>query len=218
MKKSITIWQCMLSLCLILGANSFHAAALSGSYPVDQVGEPANISLVRVIGELESRFKVSFLYKTEVLKTKFVPSSVLEAQDLGAILNEITSLTGLNFEQTGKAVYTILERKSGNEQGNSKSFEQNPDSLAKQAVIQVKGTVLDEAGAALPGAAVMIMGTQKGVISGLDGSDGKVTFEWVRRALREVPTDVAARTELERLGAATQQWATASAPTAAASR
>jgi len=33
-------------------------------------------------------------------------------------------------------------------------------------------------------------------------------FEWVRRALREVPTDVAARTELERLGAATQQWAT----------
>ncbi|MBM4360789.1 MAG: hypothetical protein FJ096_22000, partial [Deltaproteobacteria bacterium] len=33
-------------------------------------------------------------------------------------------------------------------------------------------------------------------------------FEWVRRALRELPADATARAELERLGAATRQWTT----------
>ena len=169
MNKRITFWQCMLLLCLFSGA-LFQPLQVSGSHPSDQVGEPGNMSLVRVVGELETRFKVSFLYKSEVLKSRIVPSSVLGGQDLGSILNEISTLTGLVFEQTGKAVFTIIEKKSGKEQSNSGSLEQNPDSTSGQAQVQVKGTVLDEAGNGLPGAAVMVTGTQKGVITGLDGS------------------------------------------------
>ena len=168
MKHSITFWQCMLALCLLFAGTEVKAA--SSAYPFDQVDEPSGILLSKAIDELESRFKVSFLYKSEVVKSRYVPSSVLGGQDLSIILSEISSRTGLNFEQTGKSVYTILEKKASSDKGAGTGMEQLPDSSAGQANIQVKGIVNDENGQPLPGAAVMILSTRKGVVTGLDGS------------------------------------------------
>jgi hypothetical protein len=172
MKTCLLTWQCL--VCFILFAGKAGAEAKPGFaiMPFVQVETPGNISLTKLLSELENKYKVSFLYKADVLKSKVVPSTLLETQDLSAILSELTSITGLTFEQTGKTVYTILQKKAGTEsQGSGQNnTESLPDTIGQQANVQVHGIISDEGSKPIPGAAVMIVGTQKGVISGLDGS------------------------------------------------
>jgi len=172
MKTCLLTWQCLIFLILFTGKVGAEAKSGFANMPFEQVETPGNISLTKLLSELENKYKVSFLYKADVLKSKVVPSTLIESQDLSAILSELTSITGLSFEQTGKTVYTIIQKKAGNEsQGSGRNnAESLPDTIGQQANVQVRGIISDEGSKPIPGAAVMIVGTQKGVISGLDGS------------------------------------------------
>ena len=193
MQVSSILRQGALSLCLGV---SLQVVAQSASIsfqpsvvdaPVLQIEAPAAIRLPKVLNELETRFKVSFVYKGDNLKSKMVPSSVLDSKTLKSALLEISSGTGLSFEQTSKTVYTILD-KPVNTDGKTTSNlgPVRTDSLVNStaiAPITIKGVVLDELGKPLPGATVLIVGTQKGASTDLEG---RFTLEADENAVLEI--------------------------------
>lgn len=172
--------QGTVSLCLGVSLQVVAQSASVSNRPIlvenrfQQVDTPSTLSLPGVLELLEQKFQVSFFYKGDALKSKTVAASVLNYNSLTSALYGITLETGLQFEQTGKSVYTIIDKKAKADPMTSSGTGTNQvDSVSKSvalAPITVKGVILDEEGKPIPGAAIIVVGTQRGTTTGLDGT------------------------------------------------
>ena len=134
------------------------------------------IDAAKLLPIIEARFNISFLYKSDDLDGKTVPNSILDAKDLPELLRQLQLNTNLDVQQTGSTMYTLASKspRAMGEQGTPKnaSTASNPlatSQAARQAATSVTGTVLDETGAPLPGAVVMVKGTKTVTSTALDG-------------------------------------------------
>ncbi len=180
MKVFYILKQGVLPLCLFVTMYGFGQTAsinaqLSGYSPqILQTDTPSNLSLTKALSELEQLYKVTFFYKSDELKSKFISSRVLKNNSLNAALTDITIETGLEFEKTGKAVYTILEKsqksKSSDKKRDVNEAATSESASGSQEVITVKGIVYDENAEPIPGATLLIKGTQRGTATNIDGA------------------------------------------------
>lgn len=175
MKHFTLPWQRLLLLCLIsaISFSGFAHTSLKRKYLSIPSDTPANVALNNVLKELEGKFKISFFFKGDELKTKFVSRLALETSTLADALAEISNETGLRFEKTGAAVYTILDKQGrpiGQQPSRTNEGERqtgNPSTSAE--LITVSGKVKDETGTPMPGVSVFNTNSKKGTITNIDG-------------------------------------------------
>jgi hypothetical protein len=135
------------------------------------------VLLSAVLPEIESRYRVTFLYRSYDLKGKRVPANLLEIGNLKGVLDAVTESTGLFAEPSGSTTYTLSARKQepktssalGGIESTLPAKDATTGSLAVADPIKVKVKVLDETGQPLPGAAVFVKATKAGAATSLDG-------------------------------------------------
>ena len=121
--------------------------AQSLSLKLDQV------TVKQAINELKEKSGYAFLYVASDLDTGKIVS--VDAQDLTTAINQILAGQNLSYEIQDKSI--VISKKQ-------------PTSQKQSAPKTVKGYVLDANGDPLPGATVQVAGTDKGVLTNVDGS------------------------------------------------
>lgn len=127
--------------------------------------QPATVSLVSVINELESRFDVRFNYNTELLKGKQITAPdkrAFKAANIETVLNRYIQPLGLVCQRIAGRLYVV------------KSEQQEAAGLprylsAETQQIPVKGIVKDSAGNVLPGVSIHVKGSSKGTTTDANG-------------------------------------------------
>lgn len=109
-----------------------------------------------LIKELEKKYNVYITYESKILKLlgKYDEKAVLNAPNLEKALELLTKNSNLIFKKIRDDFYVIIEDKTNK----------------KDTIQSIKGTVLDENNEPLPGASVVIVGTQTGTITDIDGN------------------------------------------------
>jgi TonB-linked SusC/RagA family outer membrane protein len=111
-----------------------------------------NVSMTQFFKEIEQRTAYKFFYKDSHVENAPMVSVSATNTPLRDVLNNVFSQTSLTYEVSGnQIVITSKEAKT------------------QQQEIVVSGLVTDPAGLPLPGVAVMIPGTTRGVDTDLDG-------------------------------------------------
>jgi len=128
----------------------------------------ATKSLVVVLKELESVYKVSFNYNSDQLDGKQVKEGIITAKaaNLEKTLITLLSPLGLKYEKINRNFYLIV-----------KDTEKEPDktTLVKAGKgnvvdITLTGKVVDPEGQPLPGVSILLKGTNIGAATDIDGS------------------------------------------------
>lgn len=169
--------QSAFSLCLGLSLQVVaQTASISERMLYAQPVEPnlrSTMELPGALQVLESRYNIHFVYKGDYLKTKQVNRSTLENTSLSQTLEELARQTGLRFEQTSPTVFTIVDQNSAPVQSGGKNDGTSSDKgeSSNQSVLgkPLKGKVLDEEGKPVIGATILVLGTQRGTTTNLDG-------------------------------------------------
>lgn len=160
---------------------------------VAQYGESRNKakSLKDLLVDLGKQHRISILFEEETVKNITVTGADYrqEGSKLEKQLTELLKPFNLRFKKAGKEAYVIVPRfeKKASEAGvatlESATTAQGPavespakpevsfsnDARANVAEVTVKGKVVDERGAALPGVSVVVKGSQRGVITDMAG-------------------------------------------------
>ncbi|MGX1930587.1 TonB-dependent receptor [Flagellimonas sp. 2504JD4-2] len=117
-----------------------------------------NITVERLIDEIEDKTEFRFLYLLEDVNLKRIVSVKARREKVNAILDRIFSNTETVYQIDDKQISLVKREKP---KVKVKPIEQPQNS--------VQGTVFDEYGAPLPGANVIIKGTSTGVVADFDG-------------------------------------------------
>ncbi|HYH56229.1 MAG TPA: TonB-dependent receptor plug domain-containing protein, partial [Anseongella sp.] len=148
-------------------------AAASSAKKMSSGGEFREASLQHVLSELEKRYKVSFFYKTELIKDFSVRQSDRPGFDnLRKDLNKLLKRHDLTYERTDGNLYVII---GGGEQARTGELPFMPlkEKPLPAAVLQqnsVSGRVTSAAdSAALPGVNVVVKGTTIGTSTDTEG-------------------------------------------------
>lgn len=143
--------------------------------------------------EMETKYKVSIMYNSELVKSIQVPNENKNYISLEDALHDLLSSNGLTFKKLGKNFYVIRPKENDNVKSpkklESKSLfsdyaiarEKNsieklqriiPDNYAKNSRYAIiTGKVIDkETGASLPGVSVLIKGTVRGTVTDDQGN------------------------------------------------
>ncbi|MFY8033786.1 MAG: carboxypeptidase-like regulatory domain-containing protein, partial [Flexibacteraceae bacterium] len=138
---------------------------------------PSGVGLTKVLPELESKFKISFVFKNDDLSNISIPVKVLEAATLNEAIQLIELYANVKIEQTGAQVYslnTVAEKQPTNANTNTSKAGEKANTKSAVAPIQVSGTVTDENGNPIPGVAVVVLG---GTTTTVTDFNGKFTIE-----------------------------------------
>ena len=111
-----------------------------------------NVTLTQFFKEIEQKTTYKFFYKDSQVETVSPVSIEATNTALKDILNNVLSKTALTYEISGNQIVII-----------------GKDNKTGQKTIVVSGLVTDSQGQPLPGVAVMIPGTNRGVDTDLDG-------------------------------------------------
>ena len=133
---------------------------------------PSGVGLTKVLPELESKFKVSFVFKNDDLSNISIPVKVLEAATLSEAIQLIEMYANLKIAQTGAQVYslsTVAEKQPTNSTQTVENSGNNSNTKAAVAPIQVSGTVTDENGNPIPGVAVVVLGGSTTSVTDVNG-------------------------------------------------
>lgn len=154
----------MLCVALILGAalNTVQAQSAQrklANNVVRQSGQKATLSLRKALTKLEHKFDVSFVYESKLLKNKYVLQKKELNGNLEAELTELLHPHALRYSKVSTRTYVILD------QSDSSVFPQQK--LQKGTI---RGTVTDANGKPIPGANLILVGTNMGTATGANGS------------------------------------------------
>lgn len=169
--------QSAFSLCLGLSLQVVaQTASISERMLYAQPVEPnlrSTMELPGVLQVLESRYSIHFVYKGDNLKSKQVNRTTLENTSLSQTLEDLSKQTGLRFEQTSPTVFTIVDQNNSSAPNTSKtdgsSTSQNQGNNQSVQGRPLKGKVLDEEGKPIIGATILVLGTQRGTTTNIDG-------------------------------------------------
>src|SRR5690606_13774675 len=116
------------------------------------------VSLEELFKEIQDKSEFIFFYKDDVLNHRV--SLHLRKATLATILDAALANTNLTYSVDYRQVVIQENTDSRTSALDSKVFQQNP----------IKGTVLDETGAPLIGASIIVKGTTIGVSTDFDGN------------------------------------------------
>ena len=119
-----------------------------------------NVGLNKVLEEIESQTDYLFIYNSQINVNKLVTIKA-NKQTVSKVLDQILQNTGIEYKLEGSHI--ILEKKVEEVRNNSSAVQQ-------QQTKKITGTVVDKTGEAIIGANVKIQGTDRGVITDLDGN------------------------------------------------
>ncbi|WP_232064811.1 SusC/RagA family TonB-linked outer membrane protein [Rhodocytophaga rosea] len=171
-----------------------------------------NKSLITVLSELSTHYKVKFDYEKQILEGKAVQKQPFTGNNLDKTLTEILQPLELTFEKFSENNYLIYSKKQRKE---IKRIEKEPFSSSRNlfqfealenlasvqlmsnhaAVLGISGKVTDDQGQNLPGVNVVIKGTSQGTTTDVDGKyslnapdgNGTLVFSYIGFTTEEVP-------------------------------
>lgn len=141
----------ILGICIVNATSSYSQSTLLSL-------EAKNNTLEEVFKMIEKGSEYVFFYSDKAVNLKQKVSVRIKDQTIDKILDQV-------LKQTGNA-YTIDDRQVFI---GSKNEQPAPVAL-QQDLIKITGVVKDEAGETLPGVAVQIVGSPRGVTTDIDGS------------------------------------------------
>jgi hypothetical protein len=202
MNKFITALVTAISVSCYCGspANSQDMAAYR------QQSQPASKaktrSLKNVLNQLEVKFGVSFIYKSELEQKQLSTGDMEKQASLEATLDYLTSNNELKYKKIRESFYIIYSK---DETAPDAQLPRNssipalpqPGMAYSAAALQIiiKGQVTDEKGQPIPGATVVVKGTTTGTATDPDGrytlqapdGNGVLEFSYLGYVKQEVP-------------------------------
>ena len=140
-------------------------------------------SLKNILATIENETNYYFLYSSAIVDTNQKLSINVDNKDITDVLKELLNDTGIEYEIKGRQI--LLK---GNDELVGKVAQQT---------LGVAGKVTDASGTALPGVAVIVKGTNQGMVTGVDGAyslsnvpaDGILVFSFVGMKSLEIFVD-----------------------------
>lgn len=149
--------QCLLMTTLM--ANGLHAQVK----PIDknflrlQSGE---LTVQEVFDRIQSRTDYVFVYPADILEDQPVITLTSKRQSVHHVLSDIARETGLKFKQVDNSIYV----------GKGQVSQEEIEISVEPHEIEIKGTVTDSNGDGIPGATVLVEGSNTGTATDIDGN------------------------------------------------
>ena len=124
-----------------------------------------NTEISKALRQIEKQAEVKFVYSPQVIKSGQSVNIRSKQEKLGDLLEKMLVPLGIRFEVSGK--YILLN--DGQKPIGYFRDDSGTELLALPERI-LRGKVTDEKGEGLPGVSIMVKSTQRGTISGIDGS------------------------------------------------
>lgn len=124
-----------------------------------------NQRLIQVLAELEKQTDFVFAYNQEVAKDRSRITLNLSS-DLKSILKKITEQVDYDFKRVNENIYVV---KSEISEMNPPVIEVEEEVTFERREIDIRGKVTDERGEPIPGATVVVEGTNIGTVTNIDG-------------------------------------------------
>jgi len=122
-----------------------------------------NQDLRSVLATIERNAKVKFSYDLAIIPDGKVNLKA-KGESLAQVLDKLLNPLRINYSVSGK--YIVLSRKKEVESQENSTSQNMP---SQPLFREVKGRVIDENGQPLPGVSILVQGTQRGMISDVDG-------------------------------------------------
>jgi TonB-dependent starch-binding outer membrane protein SusC len=207
---------------LLAGLSPSMAQTLAASSPetvfyTDNMSQAKQKKLTDALRELESRFKVSFLYEGNLLENKMVSYDPAETRKLDMVLQELLDPFNLKFKKMANGIYIITPAvlKTGQVRPQTISGEGTSNRLIermaaytaaswKKAALTISGRVTDDKNEPLPGVNVLLKGSTTGTTTDINGAytlsvpdaaaNAVLVFSYIGYLTEEVPVN--GRTEI----------------------
>ena len=157
-----------MKLSILLIASAFFTMQANNSYGqrTKITLDMDNVTIERLIDEIESSTDFRFVYKLEDVNLERTVSINAKKESISSILTTIFGNTETSFDLRDRLVY-LIPRKVIPE-----SLQQSDSSAVDKPVFQelVTGSIKDETGIPLPGATIIEKGTTNGAQSDFDGN------------------------------------------------
>ena len=127
--------------------------------------------------ELENRYNVTFGYAPDVLENIWVTAGDWSRSNtLEKTLSALLTPLNLTYRQVRKGVFIIKSTQSASRNQHSTAYSTltteplRTESVSSTAIFPVRGRVTDDRGEAIPGASVLLKGSQSGTITDVNGN------------------------------------------------
>lgn len=114
-------------------------------------------SLKKVLAQITSQTGINFNYSDQVINSERIVKVEADNEDLSKILSNLFNNSGIEYRIKEKTVFLSRKKQEKKTIDGSKEFK-------------VTGTILDNNGEPITGATIRLEGTNKGVISDIDGN------------------------------------------------
>ncbi len=125
-----------------------------------------NVSVARLLDEIESKTNFRFVYQTREIDLNRKISIKVEKEKVTSIIDRIFQSTETIYKIIDKQIFL---RKSSNSKIDNEKDQSDIENTQTQQ-FQISGTVTDENGTPLPGANIVEKGTTNGVTADFDGN------------------------------------------------
>ncbi|MBD8488581.1 SusC/RagA family TonB-linked outer membrane protein [Echinicola sp. CAU 1574] len=155
---------CLIGLVIqVFLLNTLYANGIGNQSPKDLKEVMVTLSLEdasleELFAKLKEKTDFSFVYDKNVVNQKPPVSIQAKNESLEKILYQVAASHGLSFQQVNDRISVKLAQQSV------------PEVVKAVARVKITGKVLDEEGEPLPGAAVTILGSNKGTVTDADGN------------------------------------------------
>ncbi|MBJ6145007.1 TonB-dependent receptor [Hymenobacter sp. BT559] len=131
-------------------------------------------SLESILQELKKTHHVFFMYRSELVKNKFVNVEARTFRTWEEKLTYAVTASGLRVEKTDHNVYVISQPKLPGPEAQTSSTTSGPnaapDATLSPTAVPVTGRVTGPDGAAVPGVTVLVKGTTNGTTTDANGN------------------------------------------------
>jgi TonB-dependent starch-binding outer membrane protein SusC len=134
----------------------------SSVHEIDVAIATKTSSLTEIFEQIEKQTSFRFSYFKSTIKNIHLDIELSGQENLGELLNDISASSGLSFRRVNDRIYV-----SNHGKGKARKLEEK---VYNEPDATVKGTVVDEAGDALPGVNVIVKGTTTGTITDSNGA------------------------------------------------
>jgi TonB-linked SusC/RagA family outer membrane protein len=179
---------CCFSIALLSFAHLTNAQAnlYADAKKTNGYSHQAKRSLHEVLSEIQTHFKVSFVYESAVIDGKEIVGKISYSNNVEKTLNAVLIPVGLKYIKVNKSTYSILST-SGSQSVRKEMDALKADSSADEPVLEVysdpatspvlnspidivvKGRVTDDNASPIPGVNILIKGTALGTTTDTDG-------------------------------------------------